>query len=51
MAVYDPEENQVIWIDSGNKTLRSLELVEGSTEKVIYTFDEGKPAERTHNGM
>ena len=40
-AVYDPVENQVIWIDTGNGTLRSLVLEDGCTEKIIYTFTDG----------
>ncbi|KAK2150060.1 hypothetical protein LSH36_425g00032 [Paralvinella palmiformis] len=39
-AVYDPVENQVIWIDTGNGTLRSLVLEDGCTEKIIYTFTD-----------
>ena len=41
-VVYDPVAKQVIWMDTGNNTLRSLALAEDSTEKIIYTFDSGK---------
>ena len=39
--LYEPEGRQVIWVDTGNGTLRSKVLERDSGERVIYTFPAG----------
>ena len=39
--VYDPQGRQVIWIDTGNGTLRSKVLDSGGAERVIFAFSAG----------